>query len=70
MRKHESEVNAHSFGYGFALEWKEVVGFEREKDRISERKFHAKVWVDKEERLFVYHRVRFGLPVAVGTIEN
>ena len=70
MRKHEAEVNAHPFGHSFALEGKEMVGFEREMDRISERKFHTKIGVDKEKGLFVYHRVRLGLPVAVGAVEN
>ena len=70
MREHEAEVNTHPFGHGFALEGKEVVGFEREMDRISECKFHAKVWVDEEKRLFVYHRVRLGLPVAVGAVKD
>jgi hypothetical protein len=53
MREHKAEVNAHSFGHSFALEGKEVVGFEREMKRISECKFHTKVWVDKEKRLFI-----------------
>lgn len=70
MRKHESEINAHSFGHGVALEGEEVVGLEREVDRFSERELHSEVWVDEEKALLVYHRVRFGLPVAVGTVEN
>ena len=48
----------------------EVVGFEREMDSFGERKFHTKIGVDKEKGLFVYHRVRLGLPIAVGTVEN
>ena len=70
MRKNKAEVNAHSFGYGFALEGKEVVGFEREVDRFGECKLHTEVGVDKEKRLFVYHGVRLGLPVAIGAVEN
>ena len=70
MRKNEAEVNAHSFGHGFALEGKKVVGFEREMDRIGERKLHTEIGVDKEKGLFVYHGVRLGLPIAVGTVEN
>ena len=69
MRKHESEVNAHSFGHGVALEGEEVVGLEREVDRFSERELHSEVWVDEEKVLFVYHRVCLGFPVAVGTVE-
>ena len=70
MRKHETEVNAHSFGHSFALEGEEVVGLEREMDRFGERKFHTKVWVDKEKGLFVYYGVRLSLPITVGAVEN
>ena len=70
MRKHEAEVNAYPFGHSFAFEGKEVVGFEREMDRFGERKFHTKVWVDKEKGLFVHHSVRFRFPIAVRTIED
>ena len=70
MREHEAKVNAHSLGHGFAFEGKEVVGFEREMDRIGECKLHAKVWVDKEKGLFVYNGARLGLPVTVGAVEN
>ena len=70
MRKHETEVNAHPFGHGFVLKGKEVVGLERDVDRISERKLHAEVGVDKEKWLFVYHGVCLGFPVAVGAVEN
>ena len=70
MCKNEAEVNAHPFGHGFTLEGKEVVGFEREMDRISERKFHTEVWIDKEKGLFMYHRICLSLPVSIGTGEN
>lgn len=70
MRKHEAEVNADSFGHGFVLEGKEVVGFEREMDSFGERKLHTEVWVNEEKGLFVYHSVPLGLPIAVGTVEN
>ena len=70
MRKYETEVNAHSLGHGFTLEGKEVVGLEREMDRIGERKLHTEVRVDKEKGIFVYYSVRLGLPVAIGAGEN
>ena len=70
MRKHEAEVNAHSFGHGFSFEGKEVVGFEREVASFDERKLHTEVGVDKEKRFFVYYGVRLGFPVTVGTVEN
>ena len=70
MRKHEAEVNAHPFGHGLVLEGKEVVGFEREMDRFGECKLHAEVGVNEGKGFFVYHSVRLGLPVAVGTVKN